>query len=121
MDARERYFWDLTGYLVVKSVLTKEEVKNTNEIVDRYSDRVKVGGSTAKDSVALAGTGRPMLPGILEFAKPDCDPFRNMLAHPAVVSRLNVMCGSGFRLDHGPMFIVSPKGTPHHARKWGTS
>ena len=97
MDARERYFWDLTGYLVVKGVLSKEEIEQTNEIVDRYSDRVKVGGSTARDSVSFAGTGRPMLPGILEFPKPDCDPFHNMLAHPAVVSRLNVMCGKGFR------------------------
>ena len=114
MDARERYFWDLTGYLVVKGVLSKEEVEQANEIVDRYSDRVKVGGATAKDSTAFAGTGRPMLPGILEFPKPDCDPFRNMLAHPAVVSRLNVMCGKGFRLDHGPMFIVSTKGTAGH-------
>ena len=23
MDARERYFWDLTGYLVVKGVLSE--------------------------------------------------------------------------------------------------
>jgi hypothetical protein len=41
MDARERYFWDLTGYLVVKGVLSKEEVEQANEIVDRYSDRSK--------------------------------------------------------------------------------
>lgn len=114
MDARERYFWDLTGYLVVKGVLSNEEVERANEIVDRYWDRVKVGGSTAKDSVAFAGTGRPMLPGILEFPKPDCDPFREMLAHPVLVKYLNVMCGKGFRLDHGPMFIVSNKGTGGH-------
>ncbi|MCZ6635166.1 MAG: phytanoyl-CoA dioxygenase family protein [bacterium] len=114
MNARERYFWDLTGYLVAKHVLSPDEVAHTNEIVDRYSDRVVVGGSTARDSKSFAGTGRPMLPGILEFPKPDCDPFRAMLAHPAVVSRLNVMCGKGFRLDHGPMFIVSVKGTAGH-------
>ncbi len=114
MDARERYFWDLTGYLVVKGVLSKEEVARANDIVDRYWDRVEVGGSTARKSVAFAGTGRPMLPGILEFPKPDCDPFREMLAHPVLVQYLNVMCGKGFRLDHGPMFIVSNKGTAGH-------
>lgn len=114
MDAKERYFWDLTGYLVAKAVLSPDEVALANEIVDRYSNRIRVGGSTARDSNAFAGTGRPMLPGILEFEKPDCDPFRNMLAHPAVASRLNVMCGKGFRLDHGPMFIVSVKGTAGH-------
>ena len=83
-------------------------------IVDRYWDQVRVGGSTARDSVAFAGTGRPMLPGVLEFPKPDCDPFRDMLAHPVLVKYLNVMCGKGFRLDHGPMFIVSNKGTAGH-------
>ncbi len=114
MDARERYFWDLTGYLVVKSVLSKEEVARANDIVDRYWDRVEVGGSTARESVAFAGTGRPMLPGILEFPKPDCEPFREMLAHPVLVKYLNVMCDKGFRLDHGPMFIVSNKGTAGH-------
>ena len=72
MDARERYFWDLTGYLVVKGVLSKDEVARANDIVDRYWDRVEVGGSTARESVTFAGTGRPMLPGILEFPKPDC-------------------------------------------------
>jgi hypothetical protein len=114
MNPKERYFWDLNGYLIVKSVLSKTEIDQANEIVDRYSDRVKVGGSTAKDSTAYAGTGRPMLPGILEFPKPDCLPFRNMLAHPALVSRLRIMCEAGFRLDHGPMFIVSVKGTAGH-------
>ncbi len=114
MDARERYFWDLTGYLVVKGVLSTEEVARANDIVDRYWGRVQVGGSTARDSVTFAGTGRPMLPGILEFPKPDCEPFREMLAHPVLVKYLNVMCGTGFRLDHGPMFIVSNKGTAGH-------
>jgi hypothetical protein len=114
MDPKERYFWDLNGYLVVKGVMSKPEIDSANAIVDRYSDRIKVGGSTAKDSTAYAGTGRPMLPGILEFPEPDCLPFRNMLAHPAVVSRLRVTCHAGFRLDHGPMFIVSVKGTAGH-------
>ncbi len=114
MDARERYFWDLTGYLVVKGVLSEEEVARANDIVDRYWDRVQVGGSTARESVVFAGTGRPMLPGVLEFPKPDCEPFREMLAHPVLVKYLNVMCDKGFRLDHGPMFIVSNKGTAGH-------
>ena len=27
MNARERYFWDLTGYFVAKAVLSKAEVE----------------------------------------------------------------------------------------------
>ena len=31
MDARERYFWDLAGYLVVRNVLTAEELSEYEE------------------------------------------------------------------------------------------
>ena len=31
MYKRERYFWDLTGYLVLRQVLTAEEVKAAND------------------------------------------------------------------------------------------
>ena len=31
MDARERYFWDLTGYLVVRNVLIAEELSECEE------------------------------------------------------------------------------------------
>lgn len=114
MDTRERYFWDLNGYVVAKGVMSTDEIAEANEIVEKYSHTIRVGGSTARDSKTFAGTGRPMLPGVLEYPQPDCLPFRKMLAHAAVVSRLKVMCGPGFRLDHGPMFIVSVKGTAGH-------
>ncbi len=29
MDAKERYFWDVTGYLVLRGVLSAEELKET--------------------------------------------------------------------------------------------
>jgi hypothetical protein len=37
-----------------------------------------------------------------------------MLGHPEILSRLLVMCGKGFRLDHGPQFIGGVKGTAGH-------
>ncbi|MCZ6635951.1 MAG: phytanoyl-CoA dioxygenase family protein, partial [bacterium] len=52
---------------------------------------------------------------LLDIEKPHCDIFRRMLVHPAIVSRLNIMCGKGFRLDHGPQFIGGVKGTSGHA------
>ena len=45
---------------------------------------------------------------------PYCDPFRQMIVHPQVVARLQVMCGKGFRLDHGPQYIGGLRGTPNH-------
>ena len=34
MDAKERYFWDLTGYLVVKNVLATEELETAIAAID---------------------------------------------------------------------------------------
>ena len=34
MDQRERYFWDLTGYLVVPGVLTAEAIDEANQAID---------------------------------------------------------------------------------------
>jgi hypothetical protein len=31
MDAKERYFWDLTGFLVLRNVLSKKELKAAND------------------------------------------------------------------------------------------
>ena len=113
MDERERYFWDLTGYLIVKDVLTPEELAVANEAIDQNADKIQIGEENvgAKGSEALRGTGRPTLGSLLELEQPYCEPFRNMLAHPAVVMRLNTMCGRRFRLDHGPLMIGGVKGT----------
>ena len=113
MDARERYFWDLTGYIVVRNVLNPDQIAAANEAIDLHRDRIRIADDNlgARDSHALRGTGRPTMHDLLQLERPYCDPFRQMLAHPAVVLRLNTMCGSGFRLDHGPLLISGVKGT----------
>ena len=42
----------------------------------------------------LTGTGRPDLQDLFSLPEPYCYPFRRMLAHPAVISRLNWMIGA---------------------------
>ncbi len=113
MDPRERYFWDLNGYLILRGVLGAAEVDAANEAIDHYSHTMEMDEANrgARDSRSLRGTGRQTLHGLLELDKPYCDAFRDMLAHPALVARLNVMCGTGFRLDHGPLLISGVKGT----------
>ena len=113
MDAKERYFWDLTGYVVVKNVLNPDQIAAANEAIDLHRDRIRIADDNlgARDSHALRGTGRPTMHDLLQLEGPYCEPFRRMLVHPAVVLRLNVMCGTGFRLDHGPLLISGVKGT----------
>ena len=40
IDTNERYFWDLNGFLITKGVMSRAEIDEANEIVDRYSDRI---------------------------------------------------------------------------------
>ena len=113
MDPRERYFWDITGYLILRDLLTPDEIIEANEAVDRNMDRMVTGkdNAGAQDSQSLRGKGQALLPNLLEWEKPYCEPFRKMLVHPEVVKRLNVMLGVGFRHDHGPWVSYSEKGT----------
>lgn len=125
MNAKERYFWDLNGHLVIPNVLTPEEVKAANDALDYLADRCADG--TDEESDFLRETAQPRWDGdtlvrtrnnapfLLKLKSPYCDPFRKMIVHAQIVSRLQVMCGKGFRLDHGPQFIGGLKGTLRHA------
>ena len=102
MTDKEKYFWDLNGYLIVRNVLSQEEIAEVNEALN-YSQRgvkdtvEETGGNSLKGTSARWYSGE----NLLNLLHPHCEPFRNLLAHPAVVERLVQMCGPGVRLDHG--------------------
>lgn len=98
MSAEELYFFDLRGYLVLPSVLTTAQRGACHEAFAHE------GGGTAD-----AGDGE--VSGMLGWPAPYRDPFRELLVQPAVVSRLNEVCGSGFRLDESPTWIRRKGGT----------
>ncbi|MBK35984.1 MAG: hypothetical protein CME26_10715 [Gemmatimonadetes bacterium] len=114
MDARERYFWDLNGHLVVRNVLDQDEIDEVNEAlkiaIEGVRERQRSG---ARGSEALHGSSARWYRGdnLLGLPHPHGVPFRKLLAHPQVISRLRVMCGRGFRLDHGPQFNNAVKDT----------
>ena len=116
MEARERYTWDLTGFLVVRDVLTPDEVREANEAIDAYSrqllerstDEVKEGKEQVFDGKVVRTDNA--YPYFLQIEASLSRPFRQMLVHPQIVSRLIDMCGKGFRLDHGPELIAHTKG-----------
>ena len=114
IDEKEFYFWDLNGYLVVPGVMDEQWLAEANEAVDKFQDRVVVGEELAGGSVSQAGTGRPLLSGLLDFPAPYNEPFRRMIAHPTVVHRLNWMGGSGYRTGGATVFCAV-QGTSGHA------
>lgn len=119
VSEEEKYFFDLRGYLIVRSALSAAEVQACNDAIDHYADEIKPraidDGGLARGSSALAGTeGRRELSGMLGWPEPHREPFRQLLVHPVVVSRLNELSGKGFRLDHGPLLISAHQGAEGH-------
>ncbi|MXZ00428.1 phytanoyl-CoA dioxygenase family protein, partial [Candidatus Poribacteria bacterium] len=114
IDEKEFYFWDLNGYLVVRGVMDEQWLAEANEAVDKFQDRIVVGSELAGGSVSQAGTGRPLLPGLLDLPDPYNAPFRRMIAHPTVVQRLNWMGGSGYRMGGATVFCAV-EGTSGHS------
>ena len=115
MDPKERYFWHLTGYLIVRNVLAKSEIEKVNAALDYVIDsgNVPSGGRHAGDSKSLRGTGArwAMNTNLLELPDPHGKTICDLMVHPAIVHRLNTICGKGWRLDHGPQFNNAVKGT----------
>lgn len=104
INHKEFFLWDLNSYLVVRNVMTEEHLQLANEAIDKFSEEIIVGGDLAGGSKTQAGSGRPTLGGLVSLPEPYCRPFREMIAHPAVTSRLLWMCGSGFRTGGGTLF-----------------
>ena len=48
--------------------------------------------------------------GMLGWAAPHREPFRELLCHPTVAQLLSTLLGVGYRLDHSPLLIAMEKG-----------
>ncbi|MCZ6635168.1 MAG: phytanoyl-CoA dioxygenase family protein [bacterium] len=114
VSEEDKYYFDLRGYLVVENAISETEVKECNDAIDHYEGEIKTreNGQLAHGSSTLEGSeGRRELHGMLGWPEPYREPFRKLLVHPTVVSRLNEFSGKGFRLDHGPLLINARTGT----------
>ncbi len=112
MSSDEKYLFDLTGFLIVRDVLSPEQLELANAAIDSmelqqspeyFGDSKALGG--ANTSTRLGNTV-----GLLDLPQPHCQPFRDMLAHPKTTPHLNTILGEGWRLDHGPGLIAMDKG-----------
>lgn len=109
MDAYEKYFFDINGYVVVEDMLTAAEVAALNEAIDHNPDQIQLregeqllsgaakqhGGRAAPN---LKGThGRGDIMNILNWPQPWCQPFRDLLSHPRALRYMLELIGDGFR------------------------
>ena len=96
----ERFHFDLNGYVVVRGALSAAEVESLNRAVDaNVGDAVERVGTELRNTQAdtpLAGdgaSGRIDLAGMLGWEQPHCTGFRELLAHPNLVGKINDLCG----------------------------
>lgn len=103
MSDREKYLFDLQGFLVVENFLTPAEVLSLNEAVDANMDK------RIERQPHVQGNGRFVQGEFASFFhqlntltwdQPWCQPFRDLLAHPKVIPYLNTLLGRGWKLDH---------------------
>ena len=113
MSADEKFLFDLTGFLLVKNVLTPEQLRLGNEAIDMMGE-LSASPSYTRGHKKLAGAGTSTRLGntanLMELPQPHCQPFRDMLAHPVITPYLNTILGEGWRLDHGPGLIAMDAG-----------
>jgi ectoine hydroxylase-related dioxygenase (phytanoyl-CoA dioxygenase family) len=111
MTDREKYLYDIQGYLIVRNFLSPEEVDRLNAAFDANRDKMgEDGNSNTGDSQTLKGHKRGFFSGMLTWDHPWCDPFRDLLVYPKLIPYLNTLHGRGWRMDHSPFALFCTKG-----------
>ena len=101
VDPLEFFYWELTGFLVVRKVMDPDWLAEANAAIDANLHRIDYEGASKNQVLGgyrMRGTGRPGL-SLVELAAEHRRPFQRMMAHPALVHRLNWMLGGHFRTE----------------------
>ncbi len=127
MTEDERYLFDLNGYIIIRGVLTPEEVATANAAIDKHqaamierSENNPALRNAVKGTAFYGnGTGRKDLGGVLEWGE-DSQVFKKILAHPRLVPLFHGILGKGYRMDHLPFVIAQDQGAEGFALHGGT-
>ena len=112
MSEREKYLYDLQGFLVVKDFLSAAEVSALNEAIDANPDKCPEYGGPTAVGTPLEGKYPQFrnCRGVLTWEQPWCQPFRDLLAHPKIIPYLNTLFGRGWKLDHNVEVLNATEG-----------
>ncbi|GFH54080.1 hypothetical protein CTEN210_10556 [Chaetoceros tenuissimus] len=125
MSEAERYLFDLNGYIIIRNVLTPEEVAAANAVIDKHqAEMIERKEDALRNAVKGTkmygnGTGRKDLGGVLEWGE-DSKIFKSILVHPRLLPLFHGILGKGYRMDHLPFLIAQDKGAEGFALHGGT-
>lgn len=127
MTEAERYLFDLNGYIIIRNVLTPEEIKEAHSAIDKHQtamierseDKPSLRNAVKGTKFYGSGNGRKDLGGVLEWG-PDSKIFKSILAHPRLVPIFHGLLGKGYRMDHLPFIIAQDKGAEGFQLHGGT-
>src|SRR5687768_16466263 len=113
INDREKYLFDLQGYLIVPGFLSADELAALNGAVDANMDKRHANETpkgTWPESMRGDDIDQGVFGGMMEWAHPWCDPFRALIAHPRLIPYLNEFLGRGWHMDTPPALFHSTKG-----------
>ncbi len=93
MTHRERYLFDLMGYLVVEGALAPHEVAEINAAIDARQPWQEAAG---RPSSPHNNELKTHIGPLIDWG----EPFRRLMRHPAVLPYLRELVGEKLRLDH---------------------
>jgi ectoine hydroxylase-related dioxygenase (phytanoyl-CoA dioxygenase family) len=126
MTEAERYLFDLNGFLIIRGVLSPEEVAEANAAIDRHAhEMVERSDTNLRNAVEGTrffgqGPGRMDLGRCLEWNGDDSRVFKSILAHPRLVPVFHGILGKGYRMDHLPMILAQNAGSEGFQLHGGT-
>ena len=124
MTADDRYLFDLNGYIIVRNVLTEEEVEHANNVITKRSDEMIERSdaplrNTVKGTAFSGSESRKDLGGVFEWG-PDSQIFKSILAHSKLLPYFHTLLGKGYRMDHIPFCISQNKNSEGFQLHGGT-
>jgi hypothetical protein len=93
MNTEEKFVFDLEGYIVIKGVLSPDEVAELNDLADRKFETYPYGGAEQGREMSLIPWG---------------DPVKKLIDHPRVLPYLVELLGPRLRLDHDYGMFMRP-------------
>ena len=105
ISPKEVYFFDLNGFIILKSALNKDEVKKLNKCIDNIpmQESGTQYGNVHFHDYKDDGQSGLNLQQIYEAG----EPFEKLIDHPAWIEHMKLFVGGQGTFDHahGPLFI----------------